>query len=51
MTKTHAFLFFIMLCVLILIIYATSLFALTIVYRLELIEQDLDFIMRRVVLP
>ena len=46
MTKTSAFLFGITLCLLILIIHAVNLFALTIVYRLGLIEQDLDFLLR-----
>ena len=51
MSRTAVFVTLVIICLILLVLYATNLFALTIVYRLELIEQDLDFIMRRVVLP
>ena len=51
MNRTAVFVILVIICLILLFLYATNLFALTVVYRLELIDQDLDFIMRRVVLP
>lgn len=48
MSRTTIFAILVIICLILLFLYATNLFALTVVYRLELIEQDLDFIMRRV---
>ena len=47
MTRTSAFFFLVFLCMLLLILYAVNLFTLTVVYRLQLIEQNLDFILRQ----
>ena len=46
MSRTTVFAILIFACLLILILYAVNLFALTIIYRLQLIEQDIDFILR-----
>lgn len=47
MTRTKAILFLVFLCFILLLIHAASLFTLTVVYRLQLIEQDLDFMIRQ----
>ena len=46
MSRTAIFVTLVTVCLLILIIYAANLFTLSIIYRLELIEQDIDFILR-----
>lgn len=47
MTRTSVVLFLVTLCLLLLILYAVNLFTLTVVYRLQLIEQDLDFMIQQ----
>ena len=47
MTRSAMVLFLIVLCLGILIIHAVNLFALSIIYRLEIIEQDLAFLIRQ----
>lgn len=47
MSRTTIFAILVIICLILLFLYATSLFALTVVYRLQLIEQDIDFILRR----
>ena len=46
MSRTTVFVTLVIICLILLVLYATNLFVLTIVYRLELIEQDLDFLLR-----
>ena len=46
MSRTAVFVTLVIICLIILIIYAANLFTLAIIYRLELIEQDMDFILR-----
>ncbi|MDI6740759.1 MAG: 3D domain-containing protein [Candidatus Edwardsbacteria bacterium] len=47
MTRTSVIFFLVVLCLLLLFLYAANLFTLTVVYRLQLIEQDLDFMIRQ----
>ena len=47
MTRTKAILFLVFLCFILLLIHAVNLFTLTVVYRLQGIEQDLDFMIRQ----
>ena len=47
MTRTKAILFLVFLGFILLLIHAVNLFTLTVVYRLQGIEQDLDFMIRQ----